>query len=89
MVNNAIVVPVAVLASICVVMFVFIWWWFPRHYRKGVQQDLDIMDQELAARDAGIEGGNEPARPKTLEEHIAIARANLRRGGHDPSTTPY
>ncbi|KIW73803.1 hypothetical protein PV04_01893 [Phialophora macrospora] len=99
MVNNAVVVPVAVLASICVAMFVFIWWWFPRHYRKGVADDMYTMDRERAGREAthaDLGGGDttdaenvEPPRPKTLEEHIAIARANIRRGGHNPATTPY
>jgi hypothetical protein len=97
MVNNAIVVPVAVLASICVAMFVFVWWWFPRHYRKGVADDMNMMDRERAGRDATharLEGGGtdaenvEPPRPKTLEEHIAIARANIRRG-HNPAAMPY
>ncbi|OCT53260.1 hypothetical protein CLCR_11070 [Cladophialophora carrionii] len=97
MVKSAVVIPVAVLASICVVMFVFIWWWFPRHYRKGVADDMNIMDGERARRDAthaGLEGGTtdaenmEASRPKTLEEHIAIARANIRRG-HNPAATPY
>jgi len=88
MVNNAVIVPVAVLASICVAMFVFVWWWFPRHYRKGVNQDMAIIDAERAGRDAThgeLEGADaEPARPKTLEEHIAIARENLRKGRSAP-----
>jgi formate hydrogenlyase subunit 3/multisubunit Na+/H+ antiporter MnhD subunit len=90
MVNNSVVVPVAVLASICVAMFVFVWWWFPRHYRKGVEQDMNIIDGERGERDAAHAGlGGEESRPKTLEEHIAIARANIRRGGHQPGQTPY
>jgi len=92
MVSNAVVVPVAVLASLSVAMFVFVWWWFPRHYRKGVEEDMNIMDGERAGRDAthlGLEGreGAAPGdatRPKTLEEHIAIARENIRRG-HNPA----
>jgi len=94
MVNNAVLVPVVVLAVICVVMFVFVWWWFPRHYRKGVREDMIIMNEEQAGRDAihaGLGGENgtiENARPKTLEEHIAIARANIRRG-HNPAAMPY
>ncbi|KIY00386.1 uncharacterized protein Z520_04071 [Fonsecaea multimorphosa CBS 102226] len=96
MVNNAVVVPVAVLASICVAMFLFVCWWFPRHYKKGVEQDMNIMDSERAAReeihnDMGqLQVGEDGApRKKTLEEHIAIAREQIRRGGHNPSTTPY
>ncbi len=89
MVSNAVVIPVAVLASICVAMFVFVWWWFPKHYRKGVEQDMDIIDGDRAARNRihnDMEGGEplEAPRPKTLEEHIAIARENIRRG-HNPA----
>lgn len=89
MVNNAVIVPVAVLASICVAMFVFVWWWFPRHYRKGVKQDMDIIDSDRAGRERvhnDMEGGGngEPPRKRTLEEHIAIARENIRRG-HNPA----
>ncbi len=73
-------------------MFVFVWWWFPRHYRKGVEDDMDLMDSERAGRDAthvgleGKQGGTtaEPARPKTSEEHVAIARETIRRG-HNPA----
>ncbi|KAH7395633.1 hypothetical protein BKA64DRAFT_674146 [Cadophora sp. MPI-SDFR-AT-0126] len=39
MVNNAVVVPVAVLSSICVCMFVFMWWWFPRAWARGDASD--------------------------------------------------
>jgi hypothetical protein len=94
MTNSSVLVPVVTLASICVCMFVFIWWWFPRHYKKGLRQDVEIIDSEQAGRDAihaGLEGEGDnlaPARPKTLEEHIAIARANIRRG-HNPAATPY
>ncbi|OAP58230.1 hypothetical protein AYL99_07320 [Fonsecaea erecta] len=87
MVNNSVVVPVAVLASLCVAMFLFIWWWFPRHYKKGVEQDMNIMDSERAERE-GIHsdmgqvqlGEDGLPRKKTLEEHIAIAREQIRRG---------
>lgn len=44
-------IPVGVLGAICVAMFVFIWWWFPRHYRKGVTADMDRVDEEHANRD--------------------------------------
>ncbi|EXJ72854.1 uncharacterized protein A1O5_04002 [Cladophialophora psammophila CBS 110553] len=97
MVNNAVVVPVAVLAALSVAMFVFICWWFPRHYKKGVEQDMNIMDNERAERNeihvdmghqAQLIGEDGAPRKKTLEEHIAIAREQIRRGGHNPSTTP-
>jgi hypothetical protein len=88
MVNNSVVVPVAVLASICVAMFVFVWWWFPRHYRKGIAQDMTIVDGERGERDAAHAGLGGDERPKTLEEHIAIARANIRSGRTRPGDLP-
>jgi hypothetical protein len=42
MVNNAIVVPCTVLASIAFCMLAFICWWFPRTWAKG--QALDMME---------------------------------------------
>lgn len=44
-------IPVGVLAALSVVMFIFIWWWFPRHYRKGVKADQDQWDEERRQRD--------------------------------------
>lgn len=37
--------PVGVLGGLCVAMFVFIWWWFPRHYRKGIVADMKEVDE--------------------------------------------
>jgi hypothetical protein len=45
-------VPVAVLAALAFACFAFIWWWFPRHYRAGVQADMDRVDQERRGREA-------------------------------------
>jgi hypothetical protein len=42
MVNNAIVVPCTVLASIAFCMLAFICWWFPRTWARG--QALDMME---------------------------------------------
>jgi hypothetical protein len=43
-------VPVGILSGLCVAMFVFIWWWFPRTWKKGVKQDMDRIDEELRQR---------------------------------------
>jgi hypothetical protein len=53
--NLSIVIPCAVLGSICAVMIVFIWWWFPRTWNKGDKQDMELMDQ---AAEAGGERGD-------------------------------
>lgn len=44
--------PVGILAGLCVLMFIFIWWWFPRAYRKGVKADMDRVDEDRRNRDA-------------------------------------
>lgn len=42
--------PVGVLAGICVAMFIFIWWWFPRAYKRGVKLDMERVDEENRQR---------------------------------------
>ena len=44
--------PVGILAGLCVLMFVFIWWWFPRAYKKGVRADMDRVDDDRRTREA-------------------------------------
>ncbi|TKA61165.1 hypothetical protein B0A55_12057 [Friedmanniomyces simplex] len=39
------VVPVAVLAAIVGVGLIFIWWWFPRAWKKGEQSDRDEVNR--------------------------------------------
>lgn len=48
-------VPVGVLSALCAVMFIFIWWWFPRHYQKGVQMDMDRVVAERQARELAMQ----------------------------------
>jgi len=72
-------VPVGVLAAIAVACLVFVWWWFPRYYQKGVQADMDRVDEdrrqrELAAQhlDGDLELGGEggagaPKKPTTFK----------------------
>jgi len=45
MVQTAVVLPVAVLASLAVAIFVFVFWWFPRKYKKGVAMDMAEVDE--------------------------------------------
>ncbi|KAH9826519.1 hypothetical protein Tdes44962_MAKER00483 [Teratosphaeria destructans] len=67
-------IPVGVLAGLCGLMFVFIWWWFPRHYRKGVRADMVRVDEErrrrqLAEAEMGdIEGGAAPSYQETVPQ---------------------
>jgi len=68
-------IPVGVLAALCSACFIFIWWWFPRHYQKGVQADMDRVDEERRQRELaqqqmggdvelGGEGANAATMPK-------------------------
>lgn len=44
--------PVGILAGLCVLMFIFIWWWFPRAYKRGVKADMDRVDEDNQNRAA-------------------------------------
>ncbi|KAK5172796.1 uncharacterized protein LTR77_002916 [Saxophila tyrrhenica] len=39
-----------ILAGLCVCMFLFIWWWFPRMYKKGIRADMDRVDEDNRMR---------------------------------------
>ena len=58
--------PVGVLAGLAVAMFVFIWWWFPRHYRKGIQDDMDRVDEAKRQRELAV------AEAEARGEHIDL-----------------
>ena len=51
MVNNAVVVPCAVLGSIAVCMFAFIFWWFPRAWARGNAEDMREYDERRQQRE--------------------------------------
>lgn len=53
MVNQSIVLPCAVLGGICAVMLVFIWWWFPRAWKKGNKQDEEAIAMSVDVGGAG------------------------------------
>ena len=55
--------PVGVLAGICICMFVFFCWWFPRYWKKGLKADMDEVDEarrvrEMTAARQQSEGGD-------------------------------
>jgi len=53
MVDYSIVLPCAVLGGICAGMLVFIWWWFPRTWKKGGKQEEEAIDMSIEARGDG------------------------------------
>lgn len=55
MVSKAAAIPVGTLVGLAVVMFIFIWWWFPRHYQKGIHKDMINADLERREMDEAVE----------------------------------
>ncbi|KAL7952781.1 hypothetical protein V8C34DRAFT_298597 [Trichoderma compactum] len=45
------VIPVASLSSICGIAFIFVWLWFPRMWKKGTQQEMELAARERAERE--------------------------------------
>lgn len=68
--QQAVAIPVGVLAALAVAMFVFMFWWFPRHWQKGVRMDMAEYDQARREREAAMEegaaGGNVNVEPKIM-----------------------
>jgi hypothetical protein len=92
MANMTIVVPCAVLGSICAVMFVFIWWWFPRAWNKGNKGDTEAigLSMDALSRGGGAAGMTPAERRRAAGERAreyleAIeARNKARAEGRDP-----
>ncbi|KAL2072384.1 hypothetical protein VTL71DRAFT_11727 [Oculimacula yallundae] len=55
MAQKAFIIPVAVLSSICVCMFVFIWWWFPRAWASGDRSDRVEFEEAKRRRELAEE----------------------------------
>ncbi|KAK0101593.1 hypothetical protein ONS95_006756 [Cadophora gregata] len=53
--NTKVIVPVAVLASIGVCMFIFMCWFFPRAWAKGVASDRAEFDEAKRRRELAEE----------------------------------
>ncbi len=47
MVNNAVIIPIAVLSAIVGVSLIFVWWWFPRTWNKGNAEDRRDIEEHL------------------------------------------
>ena len=61
MANLSIILPCAVLGSICAAMLAFIWWWFPRTWNKGTKGDTEAIGLSMDATLSGDESGMTPA----------------------------
>lgn len=47
MVDQSILVPCTVLGGICAGMLIFIWWWYPRTWNKGNNQEAEVIGLEV------------------------------------------
>ncbi|KAL6787404.1 hypothetical protein J3E68DRAFT_431795 [Trichoderma sp. SZMC 28012] len=45
------VIPVASLSCICGIAFIFVWWWFPRMWKKGTHEEFELAARERAERE--------------------------------------
>ncbi|KAL7940235.1 hypothetical protein V8C42DRAFT_356373 [Trichoderma barbatum] len=52
------VIPVASLSSLCGAAFIFVWWWFPRMWKKGTQQEIELAARERAERERYMQQRN-------------------------------
>lgn len=66
MANMALVVPVATLSVISVCMFIFMCWFFPRYYKKGIEMDVMEIDELKRQRELRAQA---PA--EVLPAHVA------------------
>lgn len=71
MANLSIILPCAVLGGICAGMLIFIWWWFPRTWKKGNKQEGEAIG--LSLDEIGSDGDG-----LTQEERRRIAGQEAR-----------
>ena len=94
MVNNAVVIPIAVLSAIVGVSLIFVWWWFPRTWNKGNAEDARDMEQHLqqqreilARRQAAAE--SEDANADVEMQNPAVKMPPVAPKNYVPPVTPY
>ncbi|KAK5722088.1 hypothetical protein LTR17_014436 [Elasticomyces elasticus] len=85
--KKAWVIPVAVLGAIVALGLIFVWWWFPRAWKKGDKDDM-VERNELAgpAREAQRQHNRDIIERYTRA--LAIERGEIVEDGVDSSTQP-
>ncbi|KAK6582744.1 hypothetical protein PZA11_005152 [Diplocarpon coronariae] len=90
MVNNAVVVPVAVLAAVAAAMLIFICWWFPRAWARGQASDEAEYDEARRRREAAVTDADADADVERAAGDAAPPRSAAIRHAHVPSpVAPY
>ena len=94
MVNNAVVIPSAIFATLAVCMFIFICWWFPRAWASGQASDIREyeqrlrMERELAARETGSDETHDLS--NVGGDAGTVAKPQVVRSTYvPPAVTPY
>jgi hypothetical protein len=91
MVNNSIVVPCAVLASIAICMFAFICWWFPRAWAKGQAYDMreHADNAERRRRDLELAAGETATSEQSGNPGGKMSAPPVRSTYVPPVVTPF
>lgn len=82
--------PVGILAGLAAAMLIFVCWWFPRHYKKGVALDMARVDEERAQREAAERGeGGQLEMGNTQDASSADTRPKVVPRAYIAPVTPY
>ena len=89
--KSAVVISVAVLASIRVCMFPFTCWWFPRRFKKANAMDMTEFRANRAQMEAAASGlSGQPGRDGEEREDVPPAGSPPRSENvYLPSVTPF
>ncbi|KAK3716130.1 hypothetical protein LTR37_006575 [Vermiconidia calcicola] len=75
--------PVGILSTLCVLMFIFMWWWFPRTFRKGIRADMDRVDEDRRVREMSA------AQQREQEGNIELGMGKTTGDGSAVHPPPY
>ncbi|KAI6873076.1 hypothetical protein KC318_g18653 [Hortaea werneckii] len=79
-------IPVRIFAALIVLGLVFVWWFFPRYWMKGIRSDMKERDENNIAMDAPqgmmiTDPETGERRKPTLEERVQAIHAARAQGG--------
>ncbi len=75
-------IPVGVLAGICVVAFIFVWWWFPRAFSRGNRQERELVTED------GLDREERRAKNREIIANYEAKLAARNNGGVAPDVPP-
>ena len=92
MVNNAVIIPIAVLSAIVGVSLIFVWWWFPRTWNKGNAEDRRDIDDHLQQQREILARRQEAAESEDGDvemQNPAVKMPPIKPRNYVPPVTPY